>query len=82
MKRWETFFCPTLQLKKLAIKTLLKSQNESMVLGDNFLNHDIVGPLKVTKKAMNITSFEGSCMNPNSPLDPFFFRKPLVRKEV
>ncbi|GFY93808.1 hypothetical protein Acr_09g0002540 [Actinidia rufa] len=54
--RCEAFFCLTLQLMKLAIKSLLRSSNESMVLEDNFLNHDLAVPFKVVEKALYITS--------------------------
>ena len=37
-------------------KNFLRSTNESMVLGDNFLNHDLVDPFRVAKKAFHITS--------------------------
>ena len=56
MKRWEAFFYLTLQLIKLVTKSLLRSPNESIVLGDSFLNHVLVEPFKVAKKALHITS--------------------------
>ena len=63
--RWEVFFFLTRQLIKLATKSLLKStksllmwSNESMVLGDSFLNYDLAGPFNVAKKALHIISSE------------------------
>ena len=43
---------------KLAIKNLLRSPNELMVLRVNFLNHVRVECFKVTEKALHITPFE------------------------
>ena len=34
---------------KLETKSLLRSPNESMVLGDNFMNHDLIDPFKVAR---------------------------------
>ncbi|GFY90809.1 hypothetical protein Acr_07g0010060 [Actinidia rufa] len=43
---------------KLATKSLLRLPNETMVLEDNFLNHDLAGPFKVAEKALHITLSE------------------------
>ncbi|GFZ18596.1 hypothetical protein Acr_27g0003350 [Actinidia rufa] len=43
---------------KLATKSRLRSPKESMVPGDNFRNHDLVGPFKVAENALHITSSE------------------------
>ncbi|GFY91166.1 hypothetical protein Acr_07g0013620 [Actinidia rufa] len=55
-RRWEAFFCLTRQLMKLAVKSLLKSPNESMVPESNFRNHDLANPFRVVEKALHITS--------------------------
>ncbi|GFY93703.1 hypothetical protein Acr_09g0001490 [Actinidia rufa] len=39
-------------------KELLRSPNESMILGDNFPNQDLAGPVKVAEKVLHITSSE------------------------
>ena len=45
---------------KLVTKSMLKSPNETMVRGDNFLNHDLASPFKVVGKARHIISSEYS----------------------
>ena len=47
---------PTLTAHELATKSLLRSPNESIVLGNNFLNHDLTNPFKFAKKDLHITS--------------------------
>ncbi|GFY96681.1 hypothetical protein Acr_11g0009870 [Actinidia rufa] len=44
---WKAFFCLILQLMKLATKSRLRSPNESIIPGDNFLNHDLADSFKV-----------------------------------
>ncbi|GFY97800.1 hypothetical protein Acr_12g0003410 [Actinidia rufa] len=46
---------------KLATISQLRSPNKSMVLRDNFLNHDLIGPFKVAKNILHITSSEYPC---------------------
>ncbi|GFZ08652.1 hypothetical protein Acr_20g0004600 [Actinidia rufa] len=43
---------------KLATKSIFRSPNESMVLEDNFLNHDLVGPFKLAEKDLHIALSE------------------------
>ena len=43
---------------ELATNSLLRSPNESTVLGDNFLNSDLADPFKVVEKTLHITSSE------------------------
>ena len=69
------FFYLTLKLMKLATKSMLRSPNELMVLGDSFLNDDLVDPFNVAKKALHITSSDG-------PLDPFFLHTLSIRMAV
>ena len=45
---------------KLAMNNLLRLSNDLKVLGDNFLNHDLVDPFKVAEKALHIISSEYS----------------------
>ncbi|GFZ12757.1 hypothetical protein Acr_23g0011420 [Actinidia rufa] len=42
--------------KCMETKSLPRSLNELMVLGDNFMNHDLADPFKVAEKALHITS--------------------------